>query len=140
MSKTWYEKKPSTEDDRYPDRLTLKPKTVKDLFAFAEESFGFTQEEVRTVMQMYGFRQFFSDSWGTYTSVLLLYHQDRLAAAEYPKDCPECHAPIERDKRWDNRIHCEGKQVRWGWKCPTNSGHFLLVHLRWWRDRHAKQT
>jgi hypothetical protein len=119
----------STEIDKFiPKSLELKPKTIEDLLAWAERTYGFDRDQVRKIMLAYNIDTFLPENWFTYTGFITEHRWQEEAQKAFPLACPICGSETERNTADDDMYG-----ARWGWRCIADRFHFALhqwAHLK----------
>jgi hypothetical protein len=101
------------------------PQSPVELFYdFCLKTFGYEPDLVKKILLSHGFDSYYQDSRWTYVETVRQHWETQVALSEFPKDCPMCHAAIERDTKWDGLM-----RVKWGWRCVNNAAHFMMWRL-----------
>lgn len=94
------------------------------LLSWAKERYGFSEKEVRSIMQFYGIKTFRASDWWTYVAFLRLQNQEKQIKKEMPERCPMCGAKVYRDTEMDGMFG-----ARHAWGCEESKKHFLRARM-----------
>lgn len=115
----------STEiENAIPELLQIKPKTIEDLWAWAERTYGYDKDQVRKIMLARNIDTFIAENWFTYTGFITEHRWEEEAKKAFPQVCPICGSETERNTKDDNFYG-----ARWGWRCVADRFHF--AHHQW---------